>query len=744
MLVSVAVADKPPVPAEPAAARALFDSIKTNLNDYIWPTDASTRITSSFAEYRSTHFHGGIDISTNGQTGYKAFAVRDGYVYKVTVAPNGYGKMLYLRHADGYVSTYAHLKTFNEEINSAVRREQYRTGTYGVDMTFEPGRIPVKKGDVVAYTGDTGFGPPHLHFEIRDENLNPVNPMLCTSYAARDGLSPMIRRMVVEPLDASSTVEQGTQPKFFSRFPGGSRSLRLPQTLRLHGRIGFGVEAQDRADGTWTRSGIHRMELYVDDRLTYAMQLDRIPAADSKMILLHYDLPMIRDGKGKFQKLFIEEGDDLPIYEKRPEGAGVISTEDLAEGPHSFRIVCKDISGNEASLSGSFVANHRPQVRIASADRDEIVLAGHSMELVERCTVYGKSNFSPVWSQHTLERGRFEQDGEGIELPVDTRKYDVVKVVVETKSGSRSAPMIRFLKKPDGPAHKVYIDHEVVGSDLRVTVTSAGVFTEMPTVTFTEGGTARPVTMEAVDLSKYAGVVSLSDGASGARRIDVASEVNKKSVLADDEFELFAVAPRRAGSFETGRGGLRVRYDSGAVFSPLFLRASDEPGRNGVVYSLEPEDVLLKKGITVSVPVPPGVRGDHLGLYYRSNAGWVFQTSEPDPGGASYSAQLTRTLGELALFDDDVRPSIGRLKVLPRSGRLYVGFRYYDNLSGVDANEIKLYIDDQPAIPEIDGERRRVWFDSEQPLSRGKHRLRVTIRDRAGNSSEELRTFSIR
>ena len=105
------------------SAGSNFDTIKTDLSDYIWPTDASHRITSSFAEYRSTHFHGGIDISTNGRKGYPVYAVRDGFVYRIRISPTGYGKMLYVKHKDGYVSTYAHLQTFNRSEERRVGKE---------------------------------------------------------------------------------------------------------------------------------------------------------------------------------------------------------------------------------------------------------------------------------------------------------------------------------------------------------------------------------------------------------------------------------------------------------------------------------------------------------------------------------------------------------------------------------------------------------------------------------------------
>src|SRR5438105_1830788 len=76
------------IPSTLPPSRTEFDTLKTDLKDYIWPTDASMKITSSFAEYRSTHFHGGIDISTNGHTGYKVFAVREGYVYRIRIMAN--------------------------------------------------------------------------------------------------------------------------------------------------------------------------------------------------------------------------------------------------------------------------------------------------------------------------------------------------------------------------------------------------------------------------------------------------------------------------------------------------------------------------------------------------------------------------------------------------------------------------------------------------------------------------------
>ncbi|UCE08247.1 MAG: M23 family peptidase, partial [bacterium] len=77
--------------------------------DYLWPTDASQYLTSSFAEYRPGHFHAGIDIKTWGRIGHKVFAIRDGYIMRIGVSPFGYGKVLYQKLDTGVIAVYAHL-----------------------------------------------------------------------------------------------------------------------------------------------------------------------------------------------------------------------------------------------------------------------------------------------------------------------------------------------------------------------------------------------------------------------------------------------------------------------------------------------------------------------------------------------------------------------------------------------------------------------------------------------------------
>ncbi|MEN9810279.1 MAG: hypothetical protein RLZZ488_1846 [Pseudomonadota bacterium] len=99
--------------------------------------------------------HQGIDIVA--AVGEPVYATRSGSIVDPSYEYS-YGKVLDVKHGDGYSSRYAHLTTFS-----------YSHGAY------------VEKGDKIATAGRTGnaSGPsitPHLHFEIR-RNGSVINPL---------------------------------------------------------------------------------------------------------------------------------------------------------------------------------------------------------------------------------------------------------------------------------------------------------------------------------------------------------------------------------------------------------------------------------------------------------------------------------------------------------------------------------------------------------------------------------------
>ena len=127
-----------------------------------------TGISSSFGEYRTNHLHAGFDFSTGGRNGVPLLAVADGEVRMVKITHRGYGRALYLTHADGFLSVYAHLQAFSEAVEKRISPALART-PYPGTVDLDP-PVAVKAGEVVAYSGESGEGFPHLHFELRQDN----------------------------------------------------------------------------------------------------------------------------------------------------------------------------------------------------------------------------------------------------------------------------------------------------------------------------------------------------------------------------------------------------------------------------------------------------------------------------------------------------------------------------------------------------------------------------------------------
>ena len=120
------------------------------------PVDFAITLSGTFGELRSSHFHSGIDIKTGGVSGKNVYAVADGYVSRIKVSATGFGNTLYVTHPNGYVSVYAHLSRFNKDIAPYVKAKHYKHESFELNVFPDKDQIIVKKGEVIAYSGNSG------------------------------------------------------------------------------------------------------------------------------------------------------------------------------------------------------------------------------------------------------------------------------------------------------------------------------------------------------------------------------------------------------------------------------------------------------------------------------------------------------------------------------------------------------------------------------------------------------------
>ncbi|MGZ4090823.1 MAG: M23 family metallopeptidase, partial [Bacteroidia bacterium] len=113
-------------------------SVLSKAQTYAWPIDSPHVITGNYGEIRPNHFHTGLDFSTNGKINYGVYSIEEGYVSRIRVSSVGYGKTVYVTHKDGKVSVYGHLNSFNTNIASLVKKEQYDKKSYEVEIFPKP------------------------------------------------------------------------------------------------------------------------------------------------------------------------------------------------------------------------------------------------------------------------------------------------------------------------------------------------------------------------------------------------------------------------------------------------------------------------------------------------------------------------------------------------------------------------------------------------------------------------------
>jgi len=311
------------------------------------PLSIPMQLVANFGELRANHWHMGLDIRTQQKENLPVYAAAEGYVTKIKIEPNGFGRAIYINHPNGFTTLYAHLNNFYPVLENWVKEQQYELESWAVELTPPPHLFPLSKGQFFAYSGNTGGSQgPHVHFEIRDSKTDEcLNPLLF-GLPVSDAVPPTLTRLAM--YDRSQSVYAQPPQLLLLKKTGARYGLAKSNLIKTgNDRLSFAVGAVDKFNSSGNANGIYSAKVFKDDVLQSAFTLDNISYDETRYMNAHIDYRYKATGGSYLQHLSRMPGDKSSVYSSTVT-EGVINLTDTLK--HNIRIELRDAAQNLSIL----------------------------------------------------------------------------------------------------------------------------------------------------------------------------------------------------------------------------------------------------------------------------------------------------------------------------------------------------------------------------------------------------------
>lgn len=305
----------------------------TDKTSFTPPFDFPITFSGNFGEIRANHFHGGLDFKTGGTIGKPVRALADGYISRIRVT-HGSGYVLDVAYDNGYSTINRHLSAFVGDVARRVEDLQYEKESWEVEITPAPDEYPVKAGQIIALSGNTGYSfGPHLHLDMietaTDEYIDPL-PFFMDK--VKDKTAPRAEGIMLFPQPGKGVVEGKQTRRAFPAHP--------TKPITAWGLIGAGIRAYDYMDGVQNKYGVKTVILEVDGEEVFRSTVDRFAYEENRYINSWTH--------GQYMKSFIEPGNRLRMLQASNGNRGLVEINE--ERPYRFVYMLSDALGNTSKV----------------------------------------------------------------------------------------------------------------------------------------------------------------------------------------------------------------------------------------------------------------------------------------------------------------------------------------------------------------------------------------------------------
>jgi hypothetical protein len=733
-----------------------------------WPAKVSHALASNFGEFRDNHFHMGIDIKTNGREGFPVTAVADGYISRMVANYNGYGRALYLTTENGQVAVYGHLERFNTTLEDVLRTQQEQEQRYHIDRSFTAAEFPVRKGDIIGYTGNTGASfAPHLHFELRNGNHQPLNP-LTHGLPLSDHRSPVLTEIALVPLTPGTWINANPLPQTFPLFRDRSGRYLFPDTLNVSGTIGLALRAVDRREGADNRYQVYRLELVVDGEPRFRVTYDKLDYNEGHFVNTVLEFPLQRLNLGEFHKLYRLVTDPLlTIHDSRQDGRL-----QLPPGYHTVSVQVQDQAGNQAVAQGVLFVHPPARISVEAVEQTGTTITFAARPAVgavpvETVTIY---RFTPYGlADARVEPLSRERQGKAllIQVPRDALNRGILQFIGNNRLGAVAFPVHWSAPGTEHDLLEVQADLELSQgvNGLYLQIQTSAYVTARVSARLHSAEASRPITLTQVQPTVYLSPllppeyfreisrveVLLADTAADAPPTERVIVFEMDPVVATPGNTVAVLSLDRLCSMRTTAQSL---YDTTVLW--IEEVETGAPVKHGTqlskVYQLQPFALPLRDSVQIGIRYGAGLsREEHLGIYYY-DAGrqrWSYLPTRNRRKRQVLTASI-HTLEAITIIQDETPPIIQ--STFPGQGGFYhyqdvevLRVQVTDALSGIDAREASL-------IMTLDGQRLPVAYQPikqelsyrlDVPLDSGEHEWFISVADRTGNITSKTVKFTV-
>ncbi len=731
-----------------------------------WPVKREIDLASGFGDYRSGRFHAGVDIRTGGVVGEPVFSPVDGYVWRIRTNYEGYGKALYVRGPDERIYVFAHLAKFVPEIDKMVKSAQIEAKRYYVDLYMPPDSIKVTAGGLLAQSGETGAGPPHLHFEARSSDNRPINP-LSHGFDLADETRPVFERIGFQVTDDSSLFDVGLRKVFYNvKKSDKSGEYYLDTALYFNCPFGVLTDGYDAMRTGGMRGTVRKLTLYIDDVPYYETVFDTLDFTVEKSVNFEYDYNEAIEDRSKVRRLYSEDGNQFPGSKAKSGFRGYVG-ESVNErlGRRNGTIIAEDCCGNQSTLTFSFywgppgnIINLDSTVTVSRDSTKFYFTAIHQFRDFEIDSVATFQNMADKWGPPNFAKTLYTGDGKVVATVVTNNIRPLVlrlHVFTDKKGLIRDNLFNGILEQLPKPAGNTAISSDDEG--LWVTIGSVNRGAARAWVKLYHGDSLLGIEeAKMFNMRTYRSFIRPKQKYAIVDKFGLVFGANPEGPERFvDTLKFYAVGfDAREIASEDGRFSFKLTENT--LYRPTFIQLKQNLIFNKVImnlnsenYEIFPEAFRCREEFEISYKMPGELPKNQLtGLCWldKKEGDWVWL--ENTIGNNVVSAK-TRGGGSFAAVVDYNNPVIGNPNI--RANEYYtdpelpIRFNLWDSLSGFeDDRSIVIQLDGEWIIPEYDPETNVCTSQPNRPLEPGEHHLAIEVIDRAGNKSEKFLKFKIR